>query len=87
MSNELKVKGIDKTNRFLRFSCNKSMCFIHQKHAFLSINSMLLSDKSIALIFQNHNKNRKALIVNMLQNRSFSHNFQQKSFSLKILQA
>jgi len=62
------------------------MRFIHQKHAFLSIKAMLLSSKSIEFIFRNHDKFCNKLIISKLQNRSFSHYFQQKNFSWKILQ-
>jgi len=34
MSDEEKVKGIDKTGRFLHFSGDKSMRFMQRKHAF-----------------------------------------------------
>jgi len=86
MNYEEKVKQIDKTGRFLRFSADKSMPFIARKHAFLEINSMLLSNKSIEFIFRKHNKNCNALIVNALQNCSFSHDFRQNIFPWKILQ-
>ena len=36
---------------FLRSGLNKSYRFIGQKHVFYPIKAMLLSDKSIALIF------------------------------------
>ena len=54
------------------------MCFIAKKHVSCSIKAMLLCDKSNALIFRKHNKNCNTLIINVLQNRSFSHHFQEK---------
>jgi len=59
-----KVKDFDKRGRFLRFFASKSYRFIHQKHAFLSIKAMLLSDKSIEFIFRNYDEFCNHLIVN-----------------------
>jgi len=50
MSDGVKVKEIDKMWRFSRFSGDKNMRFIHQKHAFRWIKAMLLSSKSIEFI-------------------------------------
>jgi len=86
MSYEEKVKFLYNFMCFWHFFADKSMRFIHQKHAFLSINSMLLSDKSIEFIFRKSNKFRNLLIINILQKRSFSHYFQQKTFSWILAQ-
>ena len=86
VSHGVKVKRFYKFNPFLRFFGNKSMRFIAQKHAFLSIKTLLLSDKSIEFIFRNHDIFYNNLIINKLQNRSFSHYFRQKNFWWKILQ-
>jgi len=81
-----KVKNIDKNDRFLLFFRDKSMRFIVRKHAFRWIKAMLLSGKSIEFIRRKNNKNCNTLIINALQNRSFSHYFQEKNFSWKITQ-
>ena len=86
VSHGVKVKQFYKFNPFLRFFGNKSMRFIAQKHAFLSIKALLLSDKSIEFIFRNHDRFCNTLRTNELQNRSFSHYFRQKNFGWKILQ-
>ena len=86
VSHEVKVKQFYKFNHFLRFFGNKSMCFIAQKHAFLSIKALLLSDKSIEFTFRNHDRFCNILKTNKLQNHSFSHYFRQKNFWWKILQ-
>ena len=66
MNHEEKVKQIDKTHRFLRFSADKSMPFIARKHAFLEINSMLLSNKSIEFIRRKNGRFCNKLIINEL---------------------
>ena len=86
VSHGVKVKQFYKFNPFLRFFGNKSMRFIAQKHAFLPIKALLLSDKSIEFIFRNHDIFYNSLIISELQNRSFSHYFRQKNFWWKILQ-
>ena len=86
VSHEVKVKQFYKFNPFLRFFGNKSIRFIAQKHAFLSIKALLLSDKSIEFIFRNHDRFCNTLRTSELQNRSFSHYFRQKIFWCRILQ-
>ena len=68
---------------FAVFLPAKRHAFIRQKHAFRWIKAMLLWDKSIELIGRKSSNFYNTLIINKLQNRSFSRYFRQKIFSWK----